>query len=64
LHDITHHTIHAGAGEHARGTIHVHNVNAYHSRLRAWLHHFSRRRHPIPGQLLRLAPGHRRVEQQ
>ncbi len=28
------------SGEHARGAIHVQNVNGYHSRLRAWLYHF------------------------
>jgi len=32
LHGITHDTIHASAGELARGAIHVQNGNAYHSR--------------------------------
>ena len=39
-HGIGHATINVSAGEHARGVIHVQNVNGYHSRLRAWLHHF------------------------
>lgn len=37
---ITHETVNLRAGVRVRGAIHVQNVNAYHSRFRAWLHHF------------------------
>ena len=39
-HGIDHATINVRSGEHTRGAVHVQNVNGYHSRLRAWLHHF------------------------
>ncbi len=39
-HGITHRTINVSLCEHARGAIHVQNVNSYHSRLRGWLYHF------------------------
>ena len=34
---ITHEAVNLASGVRARGAIHVQNVNAYHSRLRAWL---------------------------
>ncbi len=37
---IAHQAVDLRAGERARGDVHVQNVNAYHSRLRGWLHHF------------------------
>ena len=39
-HGITHEKVNVRAGEHARGAIHVQNVNSYHSRMRQWLRHF------------------------
>jgi transposase-like protein len=39
-HRIEHATVNARADEHARGPVHVQNVNGYHSRLRGWLYHF------------------------
>jgi len=39
-HGFQHRSINVSAGEHAHGTVHVQNVNGYHSRLRGWLHHF------------------------
>ena len=54
---IRHAFVNLRAGERVRGEVHVQNVNGYHSRLRAWMHHF-RRRHALPGQLLRLALGY------
>jgi len=39
-HGISHEAVNVRAGQRARGALHVQNVNAYHSRLRAWLHHF------------------------
>ncbi len=37
---ISHEAVNLQAGVRVRGAIHVQNVNAYHSRLRQWLHHF------------------------
>lgn len=37
---IRHAFVNLSAGERVRGDVHVQNVNAYHSRLRGWLHHF------------------------
>jgi transposase-like protein len=37
---VTHEAVNLRAGERVRGAVHVQNVNAYHSRLRGWLHHF------------------------
>lgn len=37
---ITHEAVNLSAGMRVRGAIHVQNVNAYHSRLRAWLARF------------------------
>lgn len=37
---ITHEAVNLAAGLRIRGTIHVQNVDAYYSRLRAWLLHF------------------------
>ena len=37
---IHHEFVNVSAGERVRGAVHVQNVNAYHSRLRAWLHQF------------------------
>ena len=37
---ILHEAVKLSAGERGRGVVHVQNVNAYHSRLRGWLHHF------------------------
>jgi len=37
---ITHEAVNLSAGERVRGALHVQNVNAYHSRLRAWLVRF------------------------
>jgi transposase-like protein len=34
---ISHEAINPGAGERKRGALHIQNVNAYHSRMRAWL---------------------------
>ena len=34
---ISHEAINASAGERRRGALHIENVNAYHSRMRAWL---------------------------
>jgi transposase-like protein len=34
---ISHEAINASAGERRRGALHIQNVNAYHSRMRAWL---------------------------
>ena len=34
---ITHATVNASAGVRTRGALHIQNVNAYHSRMRAWL---------------------------
>jgi transposase-like protein len=36
-HGISHEAINASAGERRRGALHIQNVNAYHSRMRAWL---------------------------
>jgi transposase-like protein len=38
--DISHESINLRAKRRVRGAIHVQNVNAYHSRCRAWLRHF------------------------
>ena len=38
--NISHEAVNLKAGSRARGACHVQNVNAYHSRLRAWLNHF------------------------
>ena len=38
---ITHRAVNLRAGIRVDGAIHVQNVNAYHSRLRGWLHHFN-----------------------
>lgn len=37
---IAHEAVNLRAGIRTRGALHVQHVNAYHSRLRAWLHHF------------------------
>ena len=37
---IRHEFVNLSASERVRGAMHVQNVNAYHSRLRGWLHHF------------------------
>jgi hypothetical protein len=37
---IAHAAVNLRAGIRVNGDVHVQNVNAYHSRLRAWLHHF------------------------
>lgn len=37
---ITHQAVNLRAGVRVNGAVHVQNVNAYHSRLRGWLHHF------------------------
>ena len=37
---VAHQAVNLRAGERVRGAVHVQNVNAYHSRLRGWLHHF------------------------
>lgn len=37
---IQHESVNLSAGVRVRGTVHVQNVNAYHSRLRGWLLHF------------------------
>lgn len=37
---VSHEAINLKAGTRVRGAIHVQNVNAYHSRLRGWLHRF------------------------
>ena len=37
---ISHQYVTLSAGQRVRGAVHVQNVNAYHSRLRGWLHHF------------------------
>jgi transposase-like protein len=37
---IRHAFVNLRAGERVRGVVHVQNVNGYHSRLRAWMHHF------------------------
>jgi hypothetical protein len=37
---IRHAFVNLRAGEPVHGTVHVQNVNGYHSRLRAWMHHF------------------------
>ena len=39
-HGITHEPINLRSGERVRNAFHIQNVNGYHSRLRAWLHHF------------------------
>lgn len=39
-HGIHHVRINVRLGQHARGAIHVQNVNSYHSRFRGWLLHF------------------------
>ena len=40
LHGVKHAWVNARAGEHARGNIHIQNVNAWHARLKGWLVHF------------------------
>ena len=40
LHGIAHAWVNARAGEHARGSIHIQNVNAWHARFKGWLVHF------------------------
>ena len=37
---IAHEFVNLRAGERVRGAVHVQNVNAYHGRLRTWMHHF------------------------
>jgi transposase-like protein len=37
---ISHQSVNLQVGGRVRGAVHVQNVNAYHSRLRGWLHHF------------------------
>ena len=37
---ITHEVVNARSGEHARGAIHIQNVNAWHSRFKTWLVRF------------------------
>ncbi|MRV71984.1 IS1595 family transposase [Duganella sp. FT92W] len=37
---ITHEAVNLRAGARTRGALHLQNVNAYHSRFRAWLHRF------------------------
>jgi transposase-like protein len=39
-HQYAHQYVKLRAGARVRGAVHVHNVNAYHSRLRGWLQHF------------------------
>lgn len=37
---ISHDAINVSAGIHVKGAVHIQNVNAYHSRLKQWLHRF------------------------
>jgi hypothetical protein len=37
---ITHETVNVESGVHARGAIHIQNVNAWHSRFKSWLVRF------------------------
>jgi hypothetical protein len=37
---IAHEWINASAGEHARGDIHIQNLNGWHARFKGWLVHF------------------------
>jgi hypothetical protein len=37
---VSHESVNLQVGGRVRGAVHVQNVNAYHSRLRGWLHHF------------------------
>ena len=37
---ISHDAINASAGVHVKGAVHIQNVNAYHGRLKQWLHRF------------------------
>jgi hypothetical protein len=37
---ITHHAVNLSAGVRVAGTLHVQNVNAYHSRFKEWLRRF------------------------
>lgn len=37
---LDHHAVKASAGERTRGAFHIQNVNAYHSRLKAWIARF------------------------
>lgn len=39
-HGIAHAWVNARAGEHARGDIHIQNVNGWHARFKSWLVHF------------------------
>jgi hypothetical protein len=39
-HGLTHRCVDLSSGVRVKGTVHVQNVNGYHSRLRGWLHHF------------------------
>ena len=39
-HGIAHAWVNASAGEHARGDIHLQNVNGWHARFKGWLAHF------------------------
>ncbi|MCY7316689.1 MAG: IS1595 family transposase, partial [Rubrivivax sp.] len=37
---LEHHAVNSAQGERVRGAWHIQNVNAYHSRLKAWLRRF------------------------
>ena len=39
-HGVAHAWVNASAGEHARGDIHIQNVNGWHARFKGWLVHF------------------------
>ena len=39
-HGIAHAWVNASAGEHARGDVHIQNVNGWHARFKGWLIHF------------------------
>ena len=38
---IRHEVINASQGRRVRGSVHIQNVNAYHSRFKNWLRHFN-----------------------